>query len=181
MKITITEALAEIKTIDKRIKAKREFVKQYSFRQEQFKDPLEKDGGSLAAVASARQAIADLQSRIIKIRTRIQQSNLGSTLQIGEEVYTVAEWLTWRKEIAPFALHFLRELTSGLRTVRQQAQAKGAAVIGAGAVPTTPTDVVINLNEGELSKQIENLEMLLGQLDGRLSLFNATTTIELED
>lgn len=41
----ITEALAELKTLNKRVEKKKEYVKAYLYRQEGLKDPLEKDGG----------------------------------------------------------------------------------------------------------------------------------------
>lgn len=46
MALTITEALAEIKTVGKRVEKKREFIKAFLARQDGVKDPLEKDGGS---------------------------------------------------------------------------------------------------------------------------------------
>lgn len=42
MSITITEALAEIKTVAKRIEKKRDFIRAYLSRQEGVRDPLEK-------------------------------------------------------------------------------------------------------------------------------------------
>ena len=44
--MTITEALAEIKTIQKRIDKKREFILHHTYRQHTLRDLLEKDGGS---------------------------------------------------------------------------------------------------------------------------------------
>ena len=55
MPITITEALAEIKTVGKRVEKKREFIKSFLARQDGIKDPLEKDGGSYQAIARERQ------------------------------------------------------------------------------------------------------------------------------
>ena len=46
MPITITEALAEIPTIEKRITKKQEFITNYLFRVSSTRDPHEKDGGS---------------------------------------------------------------------------------------------------------------------------------------
>ena len=52
--LTITEALAEIKTLEKRIQKKQEFVGSFLYRQEQFKDPLAAQGGSPAALPRIR-------------------------------------------------------------------------------------------------------------------------------
>lgn len=48
--MTITEGLAEIKTIGKRIEKKRTFVLNYVARQNMFVDVLAKEGGSEAAI-----------------------------------------------------------------------------------------------------------------------------------
>ncbi len=49
-KLTITEALAEIPTIEKRIEKKREFILNYLYRQSSVRDPHEKDGGSTVLI-----------------------------------------------------------------------------------------------------------------------------------
>ena len=75
MGITITEALAEIKTIGKRIASKQAFIGQYLARQDGVRDPLEKDGGSAEVIKRERQAIGDLETRIITLRQGIQHAN----------------------------------------------------------------------------------------------------------
>ena len=180
MQLTITEALAEVKTLSKRVAAKRDFIKQYLVRQDQFKDPLEKSGGSVKALIEARQSVNDLYKRVVAIRTAIQAANLTNKVKVGDATMTVAEWLTWKKDVAPSSLQFLKEISKNILTVRQQAQAKGVAVVGAGATQLNPTDVIVNVDETELAQLIEVTETTLGTLDGRLSLFNATTTIEVD-
>lgn len=179
-RITITEALAEVKTIGKRLETKRDFIGQFLFRQQMVKDPLEKDGGSEKAVAAAFQSIADLQQRVIKIRAAIQRANLENTLTIEGKGQSVANWLTWRKEVAPFQQKTLTLLRQSIDKNRQQMLTKGITV-GSLKIEQDlrPTDFVVNLDEGDLARRIEALETILGTLDGKLSLFNATATIEL--
>src|SRR5215831_611359 len=98
--ITITEALAELKTIDKRIEKKREFVLSYLLRQEMFKDPLEKDGGSVSAIRREMQSIVDLEERRITIRRAVQQANERNSVMVGKQTRTIADWLVWRREVA---------------------------------------------------------------------------------
>ena len=59
-KLTITEALAEIKTVEKRIQKKREAILPFVFRQEMLRDPHEKDGGSAVVVAGGGHGRGDL-------------------------------------------------------------------------------------------------------------------------
>jgi hypothetical protein len=75
-KLTITEALAEIKTINARLQKKRESIGTNLMRDSRIKDPMESEGGSEEFIRKETQAIDDLQKRIVSIRTAIQQQNL---------------------------------------------------------------------------------------------------------
>ncbi len=182
--ITITEALQEIKTINKRLEKKRASLGNYLARDVRTRDPLSKDGGSEKFVAQERQAIADLEQRIIAIRTDIQRSNLNKTLTLGGQTRSVAEWLTWRREIANGQVTFLKGMYNGILGIKNEIQKKGGKVVAGNAVainesfdPTGPADCVINVDEKQLLVDQETLEQTLGDLDGKLSLFNATTLI----
>ena len=180
-KLTITEALAEIKTIDARCMKKMEFIFTYIGRQDKLKDPLEKDGGSVLALGAASQAIDDLMTRRVAIRTAIQKSNLATSLTVQGKQFTVAEWLTWRREIAPARQNFLDGMVKRLNMIRAEAQSKKVGVVQATAQVGTidPNDVIINIDEMWLAKAREELETILGSLDGLLSLNNATTFIDV--
>lgn len=181
MGLTITEALAELKTIQKRIEKKREFVGQYVGRQEGLKDPLDKDGGSPEVIRRERQAIADLEARHVAIRTAIQKVNQSTSIVIDGVKKTIAEWLTWRKEVAPGMQSFIAKLRQSVIQARNTAQQKGYGLVPATAVTaeTKPTDIVINVDEAALAKDAESLENILGTLDGQLSLKNATVVVEV--
>ena len=179
-KITITEALAELKTIDKRLAKKREFVQKYLARMDVVKDPLEKDGGSVTALQRERQAIGDLEERKIAIRRAIAETNGMTSLSVNGTVRSMADWLVWRREVAPTRQQFLSQLNATIQGVRDQATRKGGAIVESGG-GTKEADVVVNINEINLSEDIEGLEETLGSLDGQLSLKNATTFVEIED
>ena len=185
MKLTITEALAEIKTIGKRIEKKRQSIGQYLARQDMLKDPLAGEaGGSAGFIARERQAATDLATRWIRLRTAIQQSNLTEQIAVGSVTRTVAEWLTWRREISAGEQGFLNQLRQSVANVRQQATTKGVTVRSGSlekATEALPTDVIVNIDEAALAKEIEAIEVALGGLDGQLSLKNATTFIEIAD
>lgn len=178
-KMMVTEALAEIKTIGKRIEKKQEFVMAYLLRQEKLKDPLLRSGGSVKALAEEQQAIGDLQERIINIRRAIQRANTDNSIVIGTTGRSIGDWLTWRREVAPVEQNRLKQLRQALDQARRQAQQKGVAVVGIGAVATTPDDLVVNIDEQKLAQDIEALENALGILDGQLSLKNATIMVEI--
>lgn len=180
--ITITEALAELQTIGKRLAKKQDYVAQYLARPEGLKDPLEKSGGTQEVLRREVQAIKDLALRHLAIRIAIQRSNQVTSITAGEQKMTVAEWLTWRKEVAPTLQQFNARLRQTLEQTRRTAQQRGAAVVSASvsvAGEAKPTDFVVNLDEAQLNEEAEYLETVLGTLDGQLSLRNATVTIEV--
>lgn len=179
MPTTITEALAEVKTIDKRIAKKREFITAYLARQERFKDPLASDGGSMVAIGRERQAIRDLEQRKVDIRLAIAAANNTTVVAVNGDQRSISEWLVWRREVAPQRQSFLQQIRNGVQQVRREAQQKGINVLQGDVTAGTDTDVHINVNENDLATEIEKLEQVLGDLDGQLSLKNATVTIDI--
>jgi hypothetical protein len=177
--ITITEALAEIKTVGKRIEKKREFINGYLARQDGVRDPLERDGGSPAVISAERQAIADLESRIITLRRGIQRANDETSVTINGTARTISEWLTWRRDVAPGQRAWLANVRNSINGIRENAKRQGVAVVQAtvNSGDTKPTDLVVNVDERKLAADAELLEDIFGQLDGQLSLKNATVTI----
>ncbi len=172
--LTITEALAEIKTIGKRIIKKREFITNFIYRQEKLKDPLQSDGGSVEVIRRERQAIHDLEERQIALRRAIAEVNAQNIIKVGDQERSIADWLVWRRGVAPGMQQFLFQISSQLARVRQDAMRKGVLVTSGEA--KSPQDIVVNVNEQELAQEIEGLEEILGLLDGQLSLKNATIT-----
>lgn len=178
-KLTITEALAELKTIDKRAAKKHEFIKQYLMRPRQMMDPHEKDGGSPTILIRERQSLFDLLERRVRIRTAITKANSTETITVNGKTRTIAEWLTWRRDVAPLVGKQLAELAQGIQQVRAQLRAKGVALTASGE-GQGDNDVLVNINEKELSESIENHETTLGTLDGQFSLKNATIVVEVD-
>lgn len=176
--LTITESLQELKTIQKRLEVKRRSVLDYLVRDARVKDPLDKEGGSFEFIRRERQAIADLEQRTINIRTAIQNKNLTTNLTLGGKEMTIADWLTWRREVSAGQKGFLASMNQGIRKLRSELQAKGLKTTDSEAA-AAPGDVIVQIDEKELIQQQENIEQLLGDLDGKLSLLNATTTISV--
>jgi hypothetical protein len=181
-KLTITEALAEIKTIGKRVETKQSQLESYIVRDSRMRDPMEKDGGSVEFIKRERQAISDLQKRVVNLRLAIQQSNMVTRLSLNGTDMTVYEWLIWRREVAPTASSQLSRIWQTLQSARRGAQQRGVNVVAAAAAIQSGNEaqeIVVNVNEQEIAKERENVEAVLGELDGRLSLINATTTINI--
>lgn len=179
-KLTITESLADLKTITKRLEKKREYITTYLCRQDGIKDPLEKDGGSIEVIKRERQAITDLEKRFVDIRIAIQKANQVNTIEIEGISKTIAEWLTWRKEISSPQRTFIAKIRSAVIQARSQAATKGWNVVTGNQPAKDFTDLIVNVDESELAKKAEEIETILGKLDGQLSLKNATTLIEVD-
>jgi hypothetical protein len=183
MKTTITEALADIKTSQARIVKKRAAVNVYLGRDSRIRDPLEGEGGSPEFIRRELQGIMDLEKKIVTIRSAIQKANLETTLEIEGTSRTLSAWLNWRREIADAHKGFLAQMAQQIDNLRKQAVSRGQPVVAA-AVASVNTDasvgeLIVNVSEKDLREEIEQMENVLGQLDGKLSLLNATTTIEI--
>lgn len=178
MALTITEALAEIKTINKRLASKRQFVTSYLWRQEALKDPLE--GGSAVAIKRERQAILDLEERIVALRIAIDKANNDTAITVAGQTRTIQQWLSWRRDVAPGQSAFLGEMRNGIARMRQDAARKSLGVFEATGAEgkAKPQDIVVNIDEATLAAETEKMEEVLGALDGQLSLRNATTMID---
>lgn len=181
--LTITEALAEIKTIGKRIAKKREGVPFYLARVEAMRDPLEKEGGSASYIQKELQSISDLEERIVSLRRAIASANATTDLSVNGDSRTIADWLTWRREVAPQQQQFVGTLRSHVENLRRQAQQKSVGFVTASAQVNVgdakSEDIIVNVSETDLMVQQDHLQEVLGLLDGLLSLKNATTTVAL--
>jgi len=179
-KTTITEGLAEIKTTLKRVASKGQFIVGNVGRPEKIKDPLAKESGSEVVVARERQAHTDLLERIVKIRGAIQKKNHETMVVVNGKSKSMADWLSWRKEAAPHLQNLLDGLMNAVGQLKTQTRRAGARIVSEGA-SASPEDIILHLSETELAKEVEDLQKTLGDLDGKLSLINATTTIEIPD
>jgi len=179
VKLTITEALADIKTIDKRIEKKQEFILGYLFRQSALKDPLEKDGGCFVAIEKEMQAIHDLEEYKLKLRRAIQVANETTKITILGDTRTLADWLVWRREVSPQLEELYEQISRKIQEVRKTALQKSASIAFDEKTATNPMDFIVHIDEKEILESAEHLEEVLGALDGQLSLKNATVLIEL--
>jgi hypothetical protein len=169
MGITITEALAEIATIDKRIAKKSQDMVPYVSRPDQMRDPLEKSGGSAKYIAEERQSFSDLLARKIELRRLIAEANAKSELTVGGVTRSVADWLVWKRECYDKEASLLRSLIQNAQGGRQQVR----NTMG----QTVEVDFIVNIDEKQAIEELDALEDTFGKLDGLLSLKNATTVI----
>jgi hypothetical protein len=172
----ITLALAEIKLISKRIEQKRDFIETYLSRSADRVDPLIKDGGAEEAIKREMQSIHDLEERLIVIRRAIAKANAENTLTVEGTTRSIADWLTWKREVAPQEQLLLQTMIKRIELWRAQTNSRGGVLVQPGTEGKS-TDLVVNYSEQELANRSETLQKILGGLDGQLSLANATILI----
>lgn len=179
VKTTITEALAELKTLDKRIESTRDFVLRYGIRQGSTIDPLQDEGGSDVEIPRRMQSLTDLLQRKVDIRTAINSVNASTVLDIAGEKRTVAEWIIWRREAFKQELDAYQRLQQHILAARKDCNSKNLALRDDGQQPVKVNEVSCFIKEGQIQKNIERLTAIESTLDGQLSRVNATTTVEI--
>lgn len=173
--ITITEALAEIKLLDKKIAKKRDFVRDNCLYAVHMPDPFERDGGRKAVINRELQAIGDLWRRQIRLRAGIARINNEEKITIDETTMTITGWLTWRREIATTEINFYSSISSSvLSTLKQKAERPEARQLEeSGKFEFVKWDSAVDANA--LRMVAEGKQTMLDELDGKLSMKNATT------
>src|SRR5688572_14386321 len=141
--MTITEALAEIKTVLKRIQSKREFVNSYLVRPDSMKDPLDKDGGSSEVLNREVQAITDLEQRLIDLRRGIQKANEATEVSLNGVTRTISDWLIWRREIATGRGRFHEGMLQKIHAARGFQGWNGRNAPADAKMP----EIIVNVNE----------------------------------
>lgn len=177
--ITITEALAERKLVDKRIDKKRDFIGQYVLQPANIIDPFAKDGGSVVVLAKELQGVTDLESNKITIMRAIAASNAKNEITVDGETRSIADWLVWRRDVLPKRREFLQGIAQGIQRQRQQLLKQNVTVKMNGE-DSKPSDVLVNISESKIAGELEHLETVDGTLDGLLSLKNATLLVDIE-
>lgn len=175
--ITITEALAEIKTLTKRIESTRDFVLKYGVRQGSTIDPLDDGGGSHVVVPQKLQSLKDLLMRKVAIRTAINEVNAATPLTVSGKTMSVAEWIIWRRDVFPAEIQAYRALQSKVLDARHQCQNANIRLIEDGKPPERVNEAGCFIPESEISNHIEKLVEIESTLDGQLSLVNAITRV----
>jgi len=177
--MTITEALAELKTISKRLTKKKKFVFDNLVRNDNEKDPFEKDGGAYKLIEQEVQSIKDLEQRVVRLRSAIMRANLDTELTIQGETMSIYDWLVWRKEVASSQTSFYETVGVKLNTFVKERRQRPMVHRNEETGATEVVNLITNFSEKEAQKQADFLEEIYGLLDGQLSLKNATVQISI--
>jgi hypothetical protein len=177
--ITITEALAETKLIKNKIAKKKEYIGQNLGRLDNSPDLLESLGGSEKAMAAELQAISDLRTRLVTIRTAIQKANLENCITVKNKTMTIAEWISWKREVLIEQLPYVQEMQNGIRNFRHQNETNPRCIKDEKTGEVKVLKLLMHVNAVEIMKEAELLGEIRDTLDGQLSLKNATITVTI--
>lgn len=180
-KMTITEALAEIKLIEKKIDKKKDMVYGNLCRFSPQPDPFEKTGGAITTLNGEVQSCGDLWQRWIKIRSAIATVNLVHEITIEGHTKSIYEWLIWKREIAEKQIQFYKKIYMDTK-MHIDANAKNPKLLQDPSIKDSKpqlVDLITYFNYPEYIKKEEHFSMVLDKLDGQLSLKNALITIEI--
>lgn len=172
--ITITEALADIKLITKKLETKVQFVQNNLTRYKHVPDPL---GNGADAIRAEVQSISDLRQRLVALRGAIAKANLENTITISDKTQSIQNWLTWKRECAADELAFFNKVHT---LVKQSIDANASRPQLYKDDPNAQPKVVeieTNVNYVEFVERAQRTQENLDKLDGQLSLKNATILV----
>lgn len=174
-KITITEALAEIKLIEKKLSSKTQHVAQNLSRAKHLPDPL---GDSAKALQSEMQSIHDLYKRQVKIRGVIAKANIETTIRVIDDEMSITEWLAWKREVSAKQNALYATIRDGIKAA-QNTYSRAPQIYKDSEDKTQLVQFVFNLDYQEYVSLAEKTQEKLDKLDGLLSLKNATILVEV--
>lgn len=170
--MVITEALAEIKLIEKKIESKEQFVRENLFYPKHLTNALPN------GIESEVQAIADLRERWVALRSGIAAANQETQVEIRNMTRSVQGWLTWKREIASKMLAFHKSIFQNLKAA-QDRQINNPSAYKDDEGKTHIVDIAYRLDYQKSVKAAEMIQEILDTLDGKLSLINATAHLKV--
>lgn len=178
-KITITEALSQINLINKKIEAKQTKVLQDLVKYEHVPDPYQSQGGSEKMIAEEVQSIRDLQSKLVRIRGAISQANINNKISIGGRERSISDWLTWKREISKKEVQFAFNVYTNIKNALDRQSKQPQVYKPEGKDQPELAKLKVNTDFSYWIKEHEELNDLIENLDGQLSLKNATIFVEV--
>lgn len=204
--MTVHEALSELKTIDKRVIRK---IDETAFCVANKHANNKINGKSIQeykdSVAESYQSIRDLLRRRAAIRNELSKSNAATTIMIGGKEYTVAEAIEMRKtgvnlldylntamsaqfKNATRTVHNENEslddkadrYVQGLYGSKDKANADDANKAREAYITANTIDLIDPINASEeMGKIADEIDLFQHEVDSKISVSNALTTITI--
>ena len=176
--MTITEALAELRLIDKKMEKARQIANANVSRMSHVEDPHKE--GSHVLVSRELQSIRDLGVRRVRIREAISQANLKIKIKIGKLDQSLSSWLTWKREVAIPEQNTIQGIADRAQKAFAQAQSNPQLYRENKDDEPQLAKLVLNVDIADLNAEALEIEETLGVLDGKMTLMNSTTVIKIK-
>jgi hypothetical protein len=169
----LAEALTSIKTDKKKWETDKNFVMANVVRDDRLKDSLEAQGGTKTVLQRTLQSMEDHETQIVAKLYAIQGANREVKLTIGSKTKSVGEWIIWRREVAPMREKRFNELLSRIEQSKQMVNNPRYVA----AAPGQDLKVLVEIDEKKLLDTMKEHQDIMGAIDSKLSVLNATTGI----
>lgn len=174
--LTITEALAEVNLLKKKIADSEMSVRSMLLRAEHVPDVFQEHGGSKEMVAKTQQSVSDMRRRLVEIRHKISKANIENEISINGRTMSIFDWLTWKREVYPSLESSLKTQLSDLQVAaKRETDSPQSWKDSEGKIHLVVW--LRNVDQKTLQDEYNSLVDTFGRLDGQLSLKNATINL----
>jgi hypothetical protein len=182
-KISISEALAEIKRINKLLPSKYATIERYASKKQNSRDEIV---GQKAYVAEQRQSVEDLLKRMKNIKLAIAKANLETFFDFKGKRYSIAEALLYKSKGFSLRGEYEKMWMSFNNTngVRQLMEFRGSRALEQqfSAEELAKIDMIPELyySPPEIQKQKDDLLEFMSMIDAIIDRCNHQTIIVLK-
>jgi hypothetical protein len=171
--MTLVEALKRLRTIEKKITSNNAEVTRYASGLSTRKPLFDSEDRQLQEVKSLTQSSVDLMTEYLKLKRRIDLTNLSVTIEIEGQKRTIAEWLIVKRKTADLAISIFSALDD---SAANAARREDRMYPSDGKTP----QVVKYYKEEVKMKELRGWQDVKAAIDGRLEVVNATTQLLVE-
>lgn len=172
--MTITEALKEIKFLEKKINDKAQKLRAACCEMDYSGQPFTygDESEQRAVVNGLQQSIVDMTNEIERLSISVNKTNLETNVSVNGKERSIASWILRRRKLCSLEVRAWNSLTdNGLKPQAQSIKNENGESV---AVVTNPKKFY---DEKKKNEVIESLENEANEIDGKLEVVNATTTL----
>ncbi len=163
------EAMKRLRVIEKRMKSNTDSITTYSSSVSTEIPLFKTEDTQKREVANLIQANGDLLKEYLRLKRRIEETNLKTIVEIGGVEHTISDLLIIKRKLAGIMVNTYRALNE-----RQGENRKGSAGIGPDG---TRPHIIRFYDEKEKNEGLRKWQDLYDNIDSRLETINALTDL----
>lgn len=165
----IIEGLKQLKVIEKRMEKNRLQITQYASMVNTERPYFDTEEKQKKEVQSFIQSNIDLLHEYLKLKSRIEKTNLGVNVEMGGVQYSISDLLIIKRKLAKM----MASTYEALNTTAAQSRMRNLSVGSGDRAP-----VVVRLyDEKAKNTELDKWQDLYSNVDSRLEVINATTDL----